>query len=345
MAGDKIGQFLDGFCGEDTRSWSLSVRIRVNINVTRALKRQVKIRSEAGAELTIRLSYEHLPNFCYIYGKLGHVSKFCNLHYKEGFVDPGPDYPFSPWLRENGSSRGGLRNSEMVFGLPLRLVQVSTARLQAVNIARPKCKGSWIFGNFTNIMHGKADSHTPDPAHTTDGNYSPSKFDMGKSGKITTIRGSGPVPTTRKSTVIPTPHDLEPSSRSHQTTPTTYLDFLNYAAQHSSSLPHTLLVAITNTLPHFQKAQTPKQKTQSNTPQEGPTESSQLIQPLVGPVLSPKPKSLELPQPTPEQHYLPTTHQRPEAKPEPIHFIPTSLKQSLLQPPPANRRGVFGSSH
>ncbi|KAL0449153.1 UNVERIFIED_CONTAM: LINE-1 retrotransposable element O protein [Sesamum latifolium] len=30
---------------------------------------------------------------------IGHISKYCDVHFTEGFVDPGDDLPYGPWLR------------------------------------------------------------------------------------------------------------------------------------------------------------------------------------------------------------------------------------------------------
>ncbi|KAK4419673.1 hypothetical protein Salat_2380200 [Sesamum alatum] len=30
---------------------------------------------------------------------IGHVDSICDLHYFDDFVDPGPTFPYSPWLR------------------------------------------------------------------------------------------------------------------------------------------------------------------------------------------------------------------------------------------------------
>ncbi|KAL0405584.1 UNVERIFIED_CONTAM: hypothetical protein Slati_3872300, partial [Sesamum latifolium] len=106
--GNKICQYVEVLSKEGNLTWNSSVRVRININVNKALKQQIRIRLDISAEVTLRLTYERLPNFCYICGRIGHISKFCELHYSEGFVDPGPDYPFGPWLRENGPLRNQL---------------------------------------------------------------------------------------------------------------------------------------------------------------------------------------------------------------------------------------------
>ncbi|KAL0437463.1 UNVERIFIED_CONTAM: hypothetical protein Sradi_0454200 [Sesamum radiatum] len=98
------------------RSWGSSLRIRVGLDVTTPLKRVLKIRTTSGGEHMICFSYERLPNFCYICGVLGHIAKFCETQFHEGFEDPGDDLQYGPWLREpvqtqNWKLTGGLAHS------------------------------------------------------------------------------------------------------------------------------------------------------------------------------------------------------------------------------------------
>ncbi|KAK4386391.1 hypothetical protein Sango_2509700 [Sesamum angolense] len=63
------------------------------------LKRAIKIRSLTGNELLVRLTYERLPNYCYLCGCLGLIDKYCEVRFGEGFTTNDPDTQYGPWLR------------------------------------------------------------------------------------------------------------------------------------------------------------------------------------------------------------------------------------------------------
>ncbi|KAK4422850.1 hypothetical protein Salat_1867600 [Sesamum alatum] len=83
-------------------TWFETIRIRVNINVMLPLKQALRLQLKNGEECVIRFSYERLPNFCYLCGKLGHISRLCDLRFQDGFVDPGDSAPYGAWLRTSG---------------------------------------------------------------------------------------------------------------------------------------------------------------------------------------------------------------------------------------------------
>ncbi|KAL0324537.1 UNVERIFIED_CONTAM: putative mitochondrial protein [Sesamum calycinum] len=47
-------------------------------------------------------------NFCYLCGKLGHISKWCDSRFQSELVDPGENSPYGPWLRAVGRGTLGL---------------------------------------------------------------------------------------------------------------------------------------------------------------------------------------------------------------------------------------------
>ncbi|KAL0433047.1 UNVERIFIED_CONTAM: hypothetical protein Slati_2639000 [Sesamum latifolium] len=106
LLGNKIGIFRDMEMDAAGCSWGASLRIRVGVNVTQPLKRALKIRSTSGEELLARLTYERLPNFCYLCGLLGHIDKYCELRFDDNFHDPGGETPYGPWLRAPIPTRG-----------------------------------------------------------------------------------------------------------------------------------------------------------------------------------------------------------------------------------------------
>ncbi|KAK4428494.1 hypothetical protein Salat_1149000 [Sesamum alatum] len=81
------------------------VRIGINLNVTLPLKRALRLCSETGEETVVRFSYERLSNFSYLCGKLGQISRFCDLRFGDQFSDPGSHMPYGAWLHASGPSR------------------------------------------------------------------------------------------------------------------------------------------------------------------------------------------------------------------------------------------------
>ncbi|KAL0416086.1 UNVERIFIED_CONTAM: hypothetical protein Slati_3440500 [Sesamum latifolium] len=96
---NRIGRFRDMEPDESDRAWGVSLRILVAINVNDPLKRALKIDTTGEDEHTVYFTYERLPNFCYLCGRTGHIAKYCKSRFDEGFIDPGEDMPYSPWLR------------------------------------------------------------------------------------------------------------------------------------------------------------------------------------------------------------------------------------------------------
>lgn len=73
--------------------------VRVKIDVTKKLIRGKKIRFENDNHRWVFLKYERLPNFCYIYGKLGHGGKECK---ESGLPNGGKgevNYQYVAWHR------------------------------------------------------------------------------------------------------------------------------------------------------------------------------------------------------------------------------------------------------
>ncbi|CAN1777169.1 hypothetical protein LINPERHAP1_LOCUS13935 [Linum perenne] len=58
------------------------MRIRVRMDVTKALKKERKVRRPGGEWLTGKIRYEKLPTFCYVCGRIGHVERHCEIFYR-----------------------------------------------------------------------------------------------------------------------------------------------------------------------------------------------------------------------------------------------------------------------
>lgn len=58
------------------------LRFRVSLNVTKPLRRIMKLRTDEGVLVEIGFQYERLPNFCYYCGLMDHVLGGCPLQYQ-----------------------------------------------------------------------------------------------------------------------------------------------------------------------------------------------------------------------------------------------------------------------
>ncbi|KAK4428993.1 hypothetical protein Salat_1199300 [Sesamum alatum] len=97
--GNQLGRFKDVELDSRGQLWGSSLRIRVGLDVTKPLRRILKLHTTMGAEMTLTFTYERLPNFCYWCGQLGHIMKFCECQHEPGFDDKQDPFPFGPWLR------------------------------------------------------------------------------------------------------------------------------------------------------------------------------------------------------------------------------------------------------
>ncbi|KAL0412201.1 UNVERIFIED_CONTAM: hypothetical protein Slati_3809800 [Sesamum latifolium] len=137
IIGNSLGRFRDMEMDDTGRAWGTTLRIRVSLDVTAPLKRALRLCTTRGEEHLVSLTYERLQNFCYLCGVLGHISKYCEVHFEDGFEDPGDDTPYGPWLRAPVPTRAPIRQQK-----PMSL---SNSR----NRVMPKpARGKDIFENF-----------------------------------------------------------------------------------------------------------------------------------------------------------------------------------------------------
>ncbi|KAL0299111.1 UNVERIFIED_CONTAM: hypothetical protein Sradi_6570900 [Sesamum radiatum] len=154
--GNKLGIFKEVERDRNGEIWGSSVRIRVSIDVSKPLKRALKLRIVLGDENLVIFTYERLQNFCYLCGCLGHLSHQCEIQLQEGFSDLGDKTPYGNWLRASAplSSRGrisenGVKDSG---GIPRHPTFTSRSSLQSQPELPPPRRGSAIFGNFGNPL-------------------------------------------------------------------------------------------------------------------------------------------------------------------------------------------------
>lgn len=75
------------------------IRVRVRMDVKKALKRGTFLRLGDGSKKLIAFTYELMPLYCYLCGIVGHMEKRCPMRYNEDFIDPGKEFSFGEWLK------------------------------------------------------------------------------------------------------------------------------------------------------------------------------------------------------------------------------------------------------
>ncbi|KAL0315597.1 UNVERIFIED_CONTAM: hypothetical protein Sradi_5437900 [Sesamum radiatum] len=150
--GEKIGRpyVLDQTKGPE--SCGSYLRFRIAIDVTKPLPRALKIRTVLGDEQLVTFTYERLPNFCYICGRLGHISQWCESRFQPNFVDLGDSSPYGPWLRAHTRAAFRTRflqtNNLYAASQSFRPRFTSREKSPVAPHAVPT-RGGAIFGTFT----------------------------------------------------------------------------------------------------------------------------------------------------------------------------------------------------
>lgn len=104
--GDAVGTFEDVDCNEDGLCWGASLRVRVRIDITKPLRRGIKINVDGPiGGCWIPIKFEKLPDFCSGCGLLGHVYKDCPGMTPLANGSPIVSHDYGSWLRFEGPSK------------------------------------------------------------------------------------------------------------------------------------------------------------------------------------------------------------------------------------------------
>ncbi|XP_062104231.1 uncharacterized protein At4g02000-like [Humulus lupulus] len=100
--GNYIGVFVDACPKNFMGIWRDYMRIRVRLELTKPLKRKMRIRQSATEWVWVNFKYENIPTFCFVCGLLGHSERFCPRRFdtpEEEIVQPYGDWMRTPLRR------------------------------------------------------------------------------------------------------------------------------------------------------------------------------------------------------------------------------------------------------
>lgn len=116
VIGDDVGEFMEVDSGGGVSAVGRVLRLKIRLDIRKPLQRGIMadLGSEKG-ERWCPITYEHLPEFCYICGLIGHVDRSCSK--KLGKEEPAPysrELRFVPPRRPGGG--GGPRLTDGYHG-------------------------------------------------------------------------------------------------------------------------------------------------------------------------------------------------------------------------------------
>lgn len=98
--GAHLGEYVKADHSKDEDPWKMFIRLRVRIDVTKPLKRRMKLRRSGGDWFWVDFRYERLPTFCFICGMLGHADRFCPKLFEGASMES--EKPYGGWTRATG---------------------------------------------------------------------------------------------------------------------------------------------------------------------------------------------------------------------------------------------------
>lgn len=119
--GSSLGDFVRADKKNFDGAWKTFLRVRVLLDITKPLKRKMKIKKGSGDWLWVELKYERLPNFCFLCGIIGHTKRFCPKLF-EG-ANEETERPYGSWLRATGRRSSAMTGNQWLVSESYRRVE------------------------------------------------------------------------------------------------------------------------------------------------------------------------------------------------------------------------------
>ncbi|TXG73116.1 hypothetical protein EZV62_001695 [Acer yangbiense] len=100
--GSCVGDLVDIDVGVTGECYGKYMRLRVAIDVSKPLKRFMRLELKQGVESMLLIRYEGLPEYCFHCGIIGHSYQACHARNKSDNSGSGMDFTYGPWLRATG---------------------------------------------------------------------------------------------------------------------------------------------------------------------------------------------------------------------------------------------------
>ncbi|KAL5807766.1 hypothetical protein ACOSQ3_028457 [Xanthoceras sorbifolium] len=109
LIAEEVGTIVD-FPIDSKDLWGKFLRIKVSIDITKPLKRGIRLRlANFDTMITALIKYERLPDFCYGCGFIGHSFRECDNSEVRKNIMEGVDPKFGGWLRASPLDRSKFR--------------------------------------------------------------------------------------------------------------------------------------------------------------------------------------------------------------------------------------------
>ncbi|KAL5799473.1 hypothetical protein ACOSQ3_032552 [Xanthoceras sorbifolium] len=109
LIAEEVGTIVD-FLMNSKDLWGKFLRIKVRIDITKPLKRGIRMRLENYDTMIMALiKYEILLDFCYGYGFIGHSLRECHNSEVMKSIMEGVEPKFGVWLRASPLDRSKYR--------------------------------------------------------------------------------------------------------------------------------------------------------------------------------------------------------------------------------------------
>lgn len=165
-----VGGFIGRVVLMDERNFDGSMRIffriRIELEVTKPLKKGMRIKKDDGEWVRVEFKYERLPTFCFICGVLGHGDRFC--HKRGHGVHAVTEKQYGPELRAGGRRNAPMRGQTWVapetvverreWAAPGARVQNDINGNSSQNILSNSL-AMQVHDSFTETSHGKSVNH------------------------------------------------------------------------------------------------------------------------------------------------------------------------------------------